>query len=645
MILARKPFSHRILIVDDNPLIHEDYRKVFTSCIEELPGIDDFQLAPDQDGEPTCGSSSSDRRDLRIDSVYQGHDAVQMVVDAMEQNDPYSVAFVDMRMPPGMDGLETIENLWRVSPALQVVLCTAFSDRPWDEVMSRIGQTDNLLILKKPFDDVEVLQLAQALIRKRDATLEAGIKHQILERLVHERTAALEHAALHDGLTGLANRVKFDERLAESLQMAGCGGNEAEALTVLIVDLDHFKFVNDTLGHPSGDELLRTVGQRLAGAVGQSGMVSRFGGDEFAVVCERQDASETALVVARIRSAINEPIDIDGETVRVSASIGIAVYPNDGRTPCDLFRNADIALYQAKQDGRSCARFFEPEMDRQLRERRQLEQKLRDAVQFQRFTLHFQPLIKSDSRQVCAFEALLRWQDPELGLILPDRFIPLAEETGLIRPIGDWVLIEACRQAQLWPSDIRVAVNVSPVQFRTGRVPESVARAIYSSGLEPSRLEIEITESVLLSDDSNTLDQLNEIKELGVRVVLDDFGTGYSSLSYLRRFAFDKLKMDKSFVQEIHESGVLAIVRTVAKLGECLGIETTAEGIETEEQARCVREEGFTQIQGYLYGKPLPAEELDTAFQLGQYHSAAVLPLAPPDSSSCVSDSISEILK
>ncbi|WP_037246835.1 putative bifunctional diguanylate cyclase/phosphodiesterase [Rhodopirellula baltica] len=590
--------SHRVLIVDDNPSIHADFRKIFTPRPTELPDIDDFDIDEVSD--------EGQQEGLRFDSAHQGLDAVKMVESAVEHNDRYSLAFVDMRMPPGMDGLQTIGELWKIDPELQIVICTAYSDHSWEHAVSVLGHTENLLILKKPFDDVEVLQIAVALTCKWDSARAAGLKHRELEELVRVRTAELERVALHDGLTGLANRIKFNDRLKDSLANAN-----SQPPAVLLIDLDQFKLINDTLGHPAGDELIRIAGQRLSAVVGAAGLVARLGGDEFAVVLDHNPTQRTIESIADgIQSSVAEPVLLDGVPFSVTASIGICGSPDENCDADELIRNADIAMYRAKADGRDCARYFEKGMDQQLRQRQMMEANLRAAIANDEFVLHFQPLLDPNTKKVCSFEALLRWEHPERGLVPPLDFIPLAEETGLIRQIGDWVLLEACKEACNWPEHIRVAVNVSAIQFRGGTLPKSVSDAIEQSGIAGERLEIEITESVLMGESLDALDQLHALRAQGVRIALDDFGTGYSSLSYLRRFRFDKLKMDRSFVQNLNQADAMAIVSTIANLGKCLGMATTAEGIETEQQMRCVMEHGFTEVQGYLYGRPIPSTEI-----------------------------------
>jgi diguanylate cyclase (GGDEF)-like protein len=418
----------------------------------------------------------------------------------------------------------------------------------------------------------------------------------------------IRHMARHDGLTDLPNRLLLHERMEEALGRVRRG----ESLAVHCIDLDHFKSVNDTLGHPLGDKLLRQVAQRLRDALRDVDTVARLGGDEFAVVQVQVERPEHAEMLARrLVETISEPYDLGGHQVMIGASVGVTLAPHDGVTADDLMKNADMALYRAKTEGRGTHRFFEPEMDAQLQARRTLELDLRQALAAGEFVLYYQPLVNLGANRVSGFEALLRWNHPHRGLVPPSDFIGLAEEIGLIVPIGEWVLREACREAARWPGDIRVAVNLSPAQFRNRNLTHDVIRALAASGLSPQRLELEITESVLLVENEATLATLHQLRSLGVRIAMDDFGTGYSSLSYLRSFPFDKIKIDGSFVRDAADrADCAAIIRAVAGLGESLGIPTTAEGVETEEQLRHVFTEGCTEVQGYLFSHPRPPEEL-----------------------------------
>jgi diguanylate cyclase (GGDEF)-like protein len=418
----------------------------------------------------------------------------------------------------------------------------------------------------------------------------------------------LEHMAHHDALTDLPNRLRLRQATENELARVQRG----ETIAVLCLDLDHFKSVNDTLGHPAGDCLLRTVAERLRQSVRETDIVARVGGDEFAVVQVAAEQPRGAIILAdRLIETLAKPFDLDGHQVVIGTSIGIALAPSDGLDTDQLMKNADMALYRAKADGRGVSRFFEPEMDAKMQARRTLEIDLRKALVEDEFELYYQPLVNLQSDAVSGFEALLRWNHPTRGLVPPSEFIPVAEEMGLIVPLGEKILRQACTEAAGWPDDIKVAVNLSPVQFKSKTLALAVISALASSGLPPHRLELEITESVLLQDSELTLTTLHQLRALGVRIAMDDFGTGYSSLSYLRSFPFDKIKIDQSFVRDMSgKEDSIAIVRAVAGLGKNLGMATTAEGVETQEQLRYLRQEGCTEVQGYLFSRPMPARNI-----------------------------------
>jgi diguanylate cyclase (GGDEF)-like protein len=431
--------------------------------------------------------------------------------------------------------------------------------------------------------------------------------HDITEQRRSE--AKIAHMALHDTLTGLPNRVLLNERLEDALRRVKRG----EIVAMHLLDLDHFKTVNDSLGHPAGDKLLRTVADRLRALVRETDTIARMGGDEFAIVQSAiaQPADATSLAHRAIE-AVSAPYQIEGHQVVIGTSVGIAVGPSDGANPEQLIRNADLALYRAKGDGRSTYRFFEPEMDAQMQVRRSLEDDLRKALSGSQFELHYQPVVNLAKNDVSGFEALIRWRHPEKGLVSPGTFIPLAEEIGFIVALGEWAIREACAAASKWPAGLRVAVNLSPVQFRSPGLVHVVVGALAASGLAPDRLELEITENTLLQDSEATLSTLYQLRGLGVRIAMDDFGTGYSSLSYLQSFPFDKIKIDRSFVKDIADGvGSLNIVRAVAAMANGLGMETTAEGVETPEQLETVKAEGCTEMQGFVFSRPLPAEQVE----------------------------------
>ncbi|HWL82643.1 MAG TPA: EAL domain-containing protein [Roseomonas sp.] len=418
----------------------------------------------------------------------------------------------------------------------------------------------------------------------------------------------LAHMARHDALTGLPNRAAFREHMVRALARVRRG----EGVAVLCLDLDRFKAVNDSLGHPAGDALLQAVAARLRACVRETDLVVRLGGDEFAVVQEgASQPTEAAAAAARIIAALSEAFEIGGHHVLIGTSIGIAL-AGLGTPDADvLMRCADLALYRAKEDGRGAFRFFEPGMDEQMRARRELEADLGSALARGQLSLFYQPLVDTERNRVGGFEALLRWQHPARGSVSPAVFIPVAEETGMITAIGAWVIRKACADAVRWPLPVKVAVNLSPVQFRDRSLPRIVAEALAESGLDPARLELEITESLLLLDDEMVLEILHGLRAQGVRIAMDDFGTGYSSLSYLRRFPFDKIKIDQSFVRGMMEQeDCAAIVSTVVSLGRMLGMAVNAEGVETREQFLALREQGCNEVQGYLFSAPRPVEEV-----------------------------------
>jgi diguanylate cyclase (GGDEF)-like protein len=422
---------------------------------------------------------------------------------------------------------------------------------------------------------------------------------------IAEREKRITQLAFNDSLTGLPNRAYFRQDLDLELKQAERRGR---GLALLCVDLDNFKSVNDTLGHPVGDELLRAVAARVSAHVGDA-MVARLGGDEFTIILSQRDAQEAAGAVAgRLIAALAEPFDVRGHELTIGASAGIAIAPGDGGDADTLLKHADLALYQAKGEGGGTYRFFEAEMNVRTQARHKLETELRRAVAAGEFELYFQPLFDLETNRIGSFEALIRWNHPTRGLVAPDEFIPLAEETGLIVPIGTWVIQEACRHAAKWPTDVRVAVNVSSVQFRKPGLANVLIQALAASGVEPKRLEVEITESVFLESSETLVSVLHSLRTLGIRIALDDFGTGYSSLSYLQSFPFDKIKIDRSFIQQLlSRSGSTAIVRAITDLARALGMETTAEGVENPEQLAELRLQGCSSVQGYLFSRPVNA--------------------------------------
>lgn len=465
-------------------------------------------------------------------------------------------------------------------------------------------------------------------LRSRSCDVDGRSGHLMAVRDVSERKRAAErirHLAHYDSLTELPNRVLFWDRLGQALAH---GRRHDEQIAVLCIDLDRFKDVNDTLGHAAGDRLLKLAAGRLVASLRDSDTLARLGGDEFALIMtdlrEGHLASECA---QRVVDALSTSFDLDGNEVVIGASVGIALSdPRVESAPEAILRAADLALYRAKTDGRGAYRFFAEEMNVRLQARKALERQLRQAMVEEQFELYYQPQVESGTWRIVGVEALIRWRHPERGLLAPKEFVPLAEETGLIVPLGEWVLRTACNQARHWGA-LRLAVNLSATQFRQPGLAEVVAGALAESGLEPSRLEVEVTETILLQDVEASLRILKCIKALGVRLAMDDFGTGYSSLSYLRTFPFDKIKIDRSFISDLGRvEEASAIVRAVVQLGRSLGMRTSAEGVETRSQAEVLLLDGCDEVQGFHFGRPMSAKELEG---LIQSTSAGALSLPP----------------
>ena len=454
--------------------------------------------------------------------------------------------------------------------------------------------------------------------------LENGGWVATLEDVTERQRAAeqIAHMAHYDALTDLPNRVLFRKQLERALKQVQCG----EQLAVMYIDIDEFKSVNDALGHSVGDELLKAVAGRLRGCLGESDVAARLGGDEFAIIQTAvKNPSETTHLVERIYRAIREPYECASHLIATDASIGIALASGHGTNLDQLLKNADLAMYAAKSAGRRTYRFFKPDMEAQVKARHVLEVDLRQAISDGALEVHYQPCVNLRDNRITGCEALLRWCHPERGMISPVEFIPIAEETGLINQLGEWVLMTACAEATTWPDDIRLAVNVSPVQFKSGTLPLKILAALAASGLPASRLELEITEAVLIRDDEAALAVLHQLRAIGVRIALDDFGTGYSSLSYLQRFPFDKIKIDRCFVDDIAEpDGSSCIVQAVVNIAAARHMTATAEGVETKQQLELLRALGCAEMQGHLFSHAKPAAEIRQLFFSHRHKSAAV---------------------
>jgi diguanylate cyclase len=611
--------NHRILVIDDNPAIHQDFEKILGGDADAPDALADAELLLFGERAPTVARPSFD-----IEFALQGQHGVEMARAAAAHGHPFAMAFIDMRMPPGWDGLETIERLWAIDPDIQVVICSAHSDYNWADFIARLGICDKLLVLKKPFEPIEVLQCASALTRKWQHERLLRGQVESLERVVNARTEGLEaanrqlrHLASHDILTGLPNRVLLDDRLAQAITHA----HRDQSFAVLLVDLDRFKLVNDSLGHRAGDELLCEVARRLGSVVRDIDTVARLGGDEFVLVLSPVTSVQDALeVAARAVESLKAPVKVAGLDVYTSPSIGIAMYPEHGAAAETLLVHADAAMYCAKQQGGNRHQCFAPGMDTATRDQVSLESDLRQALALNQFELHYQPKVDTRTGNVHGAEALIRWRHPERGLVVPAKFIPLAEESGLIHPIGEWVLREACRQCKAWQTEglwpLRVAVNVAAAQFRHGNLLDTVQRALRDAQLEPRYLELELTESAVMTNPEESVAILEHLSRMGVLVSVDDFGTGYSSMSYLRRFPIDKLKIDRTFVKELSTRAEDAsIVQAIISLAHSLKLKVIAEGVETSEQLSFLRSMGCDQYQGFHFSPPLPASDFSKRVQ------------------------------
>jgi diguanylate cyclase (GGDEF)-like protein len=617
----------RILVIDDNPAIHQDFEKILAREPDLSTGMTQAERILFGDAVPTVL-----RPTFELQFALQGQQGAMAVEEARAAGQPFALAFIDMRMPPGWDGLETIEHLWAADPDVQVVVCSAHSDYDWADFIERLGHSDKLLVLKKPFEPIEVLQCASALTRKWHD--EQAVRRHVssLEQMVAVRTRGLEaansqlrHLATHDALTGLPNRVLLDDRLAQAIAHAE---SDKYQFAVLVLDLDRFKLINDSLGHRAGDELLNQVARRLQSVVTRIDTVARVGGDEFILVLGSASQRQYAEAAAqRAIDALKMPVRISGVDLHISTSVGIAFYPQDGTTTENLIARADAAMYCAKQRGRNNLQCFEAGMDIPTRDRVKLESDLHGALAKNQFELHYQPKVDTATDRFHSAEALIRWRHPERGIIMPEDFIPLAEESGVINSIGEWVLREACRQCKAWQRDglptLRVAVNVSATQFRQGNLLSVIRSAVAETGLDPRCLELELTESAVMSNPEESADILATLNGMGVLVSVDDFGTGYSSMSYLRRFPIDKLKIDRGFVKDlITRADDASIVRAIISLAHSLRLKVVAEGVETPEQLLSLKSMGCDQYQGFHFSPPLAAAEFGELLRRRQQDDA-----------------------
>lgn len=737
----------RIIVIDDNPAIHQDFIKILTTNYKSK-NLESLEAELFEDTKTESESVVLPR--FQIDTATQGQEGVLKIQKAFEEQNPYALAFVDIRMPPGWDGIETIKHIWACDKDMQVVICTAYSDYTWEKTVQNLGTSDNLLILKKPFDNVAVRQLACALTKKWQLMNEATKHRLMLEKTVQERTDSLQQSlsltratlessndgilvvsqqgeivdynsnvvemwkvpveifekkdyqqflehgllqlqnaadfvgrvqklndspeeisidtlrfnderifecysqphklhnvtvgrvwsfrditqrvlleqrlefqATHDMLTGLPNRVLLQDRMLQAMARAERNGTR---MAVLFFDLDRFKLINDSLTHQAGDELLVAVASRLNAVLRKEDTMARLGGDEFVVLASMMNSEDDIIFfTSKLLSLLRKPFKVMGRELFVTGSIGVCLYPDDGKSSDELLRNADLAMYYAKELGGDQFQFYTNTLNAKVLARLEQETELQRAIEQQEFMLYYQPQIDVVTDKMISVEALLRWQHPTKGVILPLDFIPLAEESKLIVPIGEWVIKTACQQIKAWHDaglpKIRVAVNVTTAQFQQDNFVRTVQQILEETGLQAEYLEIEVTENVMLTN-KGLVEIINQLKALGVQIVLDDFGTGNSSLNYLRKVPVDRLKIDKSFVQGISETkqddeekNGAVIVQAIIAMAHSLNLNVVAEGIETASQFKFLKDQHCEDVQGFYLSQPLSAKELESFLQ------------------------------
>lgn len=639
------PQPVRLLLVDDQDAIHAAYRTVFSKPNRDLD-LDVLESAL-FGNEIATATPHTNAFDFELEFASQGLEAVDLAAQAFQAGCPFEVAFVDMRMPPGIDGLETMQRLWEVDPLLQVVICTAFSDYAWSEVIDRVGQRDNLLLLKKPFANEEAQQLAMAMAKKRRSLIDSQTQFEQLResnrRLQVEigiRKSAenrLQHAATHDHLTELPNRNYLKGILSQRFADPQTRAQQRDALVFL--DVDNFKLINDSLGHVVGDELLVQIAGRLHSALhdycgevrtdsgdGQRpphNLVARLGGDEFVAFLVDIESHDAALRFAeQIRDDLCNQYQLTGHELNIGCSLGIAFTSPSVKNADDLMRNADLAMYRAKFTGKRCLAVFDDAMHEAVLKRLEMEAALRSAIKDDELRLEYQPIFDVRSSRIVGLESLVRWQQPTNGLTQPLDFIPIAEETGLIVPIGAWVLDEACRACgelnagRGADQEISISVNVSKRQIAEANFVDQLQATLDRYGVQGRQLNLEITESLIMDSPEGIVDRLHEIRGLGVRLYMDDFGTGHSSLSCLHRFPIDVLKIDRSFVSTMETNDDYeSIIHAIITLAHNLNTTVIAEGIETAQQLSRLRDLACDLGQGYLFSQPKPLKEIMAIIQ------------------------------
>jgi len=724
--------TFKIMIIDDNISIHHDFIKILkTESSDKM----------DQLNNELFGSNVNllEYPQFEIDVASQGKEGVDKIKEAFAQGIHYALAFVDIRMPPGWDGIETIKHIWEIDKDIQIVICTAYSDYSWEETVAHLGKTDNLLILKKPFDNISVRQLASALTTKWHLTQETRNYMANLQQQVNDKTLSLqeslslvkstfesssdgilvinnmgvildynhkmvsllnipepilstrskkvflnyikeqllnaenfiklcnpissndeitidtikftngkifecysqphklngeiigrildfrditkkakleeelEYQAKHDILTGLGNRLKLIEQMKLSVTLADHGKS---SFAVIFIDFDRFKLINDSLTHQMGDEILKQAAERLQTAIRSEDTLCRLGGDEFVIILMNIDKKQGIEKKAnQLIDLFSKPFEIVDRQITLTISMGISIYPKDGKSSDVLLRNADIAMYQAKSVKGSSYKFYEPEMSIKTMAELDQEADLRNALANNEFFLCYQPEINLSDDKMVAVEALLRWRHPKKGILLPLDFVPLAEEIGLIVPIGEWVIRTVCKQNKAWQdagyAPVRIAVNVSAQQLKQQNIVEMIHNILIETDLDAKYLELELTENVIISN-REVITIVSKLKKLGVMIAIDDFGTGYSSLSYFHELPMDRLKIDGSFIKHIQsKADDEVIIRAVIAMAKNLNLEVLAEGVETENQLRFLKEHECGDVQGYYFSKPLSEKDIE----------------------------------
>lgn len=713
-------------MVDDNIEIHSTFNKILADRENDVLDEDEAILFGH-----TQVLENTDRNNYSIDSAYQGQDALKLVQNSLLSGEPYALAFIDIIMPPGWNGIETIKHIWKVDPNIQMVICSAYSDYSWKDITSELGNSDNFLILKKPFEAIEISQLAMALTKKwglvthlntlvkertneleylnsltkttldsmQEGILAVGLNEKIIlfnefflkqwnvpeELLQSEKSSIifqrlseqvedsvmfirmmsdlraepkfqntkqwrlnsgnilelsahphylhdeligtiycfrdiseqkeleeqLLHLATHDNLTGLPNRALLNDRINQAIAHAK---RDNSNVAVIVLDLDFFKETNDTFGHPIGDKLLKIQAKKLAGFIRDEDTVARIGGDEFVVVlalADQFDEQNIVKILNQFLDLFSIPCQIENNEIIATASLGVSIYPQDGHDSEILLKNADAALYHAKEQGRNRFQFYMEEFNQQMKHRVELTVALNNALKKNELSLDYQPLVDLELGTIIGMEALLRWNHPLKGLIPPVTFIPIAEETGLILPIGEWVLRNACAQAKIWQessaySKLKMSINISVKQFRQKNFVLLVKNILKETQFDPHCLELEITESLILRNITEVISKMVELKKLGIRFAIDDFGTGYSSLGYIKNFPFDTVKIDKLFIDNIATDPTNAsIVQAIISMTKTMGIDVLAEGVEHIEQVTFLKKNHGDQVQSYYFCKPL----------------------------------------